>query len=105
MTGAKTKPKNAQWQCDNCGYWNDDDGTGNDEEGYTCAVCDAVMYPDEGQEMTWRESPYKEYVCDHAPCKELGQRMCRMTAKEPPTICMLEDGLIQERVPVKWREA
>ena len=42
----KVAPKR-QWKCDNCGAWVDDDGSGNDHEGYTCARCGSCMYPEE----------------------------------------------------------
>ena len=59
-----------QWLCDNCGAWVDDDGSGNDHEGYTCARCDSCMFPEElarfyadgdlDAKMTWRVKPTTE---------------------------------------------
>jgi len=63
-----------QWKCDNCGAWVDDDGSGNDHEGYTCDRCGSCMFPEElarfyadgdlEAKMIWRDGkkvkmPYK----------------------------------------------
>lgn len=47
MTGTEKHYLKKEWKCDNCGAWNEDDGTGNDHEGYTCQRCDSCMYPEE----------------------------------------------------------